>query len=74
MKSKIIEYVLGSLLSKTMWFGSTVALAQWLQNNTDMIIGFFGGQYAEIVGYVIAIVIWLLRSYTVEPLSEKSNV
>ncbi len=74
MKEKLLDLVLGSLLSSTMWFGSLVAFAQWLQNNSDIIINLFGGQYHEIVGYVLAIVIWLLRLKTTEPLVEKSKL
>ena len=71
MKDKIIEFVIGSLFSSTMLFGSTVAIAQYLQNNTDMIINLFGGEYAEVTGYILAIIIYALRLKTNETVVDK---
>lgn len=74
MKEKLLNLILGSLFSSTMWFGSSVALAQWLQNNTEMIIGLFGGEYGEIVGYVLAIIIYALRLITSNSIPEKAEL
>ncbi len=69
---KLKYQILGGFFSSTMWFGLLVMVATWMENNTQFLQGLVESQYAELVGYAIGALIWLLRWITTKPLYEKS--
>jgi len=64
------KLVLGSLKSKTMWFGTALAVLSTVAQNQPMWEPLLG-EYGPIVGQVVGLAIMGLRVVTTKSLTEK---
>lgn len=63
--------ILGGFFSSTMWFGFLLMMANWLNNNTNMITAMFPSEYSELVLYGVGLLVWLFRWITGVPVEDK---